>query len=304
LHVGPARGQAEEPALSKRVCESCRFFEAAGKDSMGWCHHPKRKTGSDIRLYVRAAELPCRDDWNRDLWASRDGAEGGDRLVANNVGPLPPATPAHMSSLAAVDNQPKPAYLTASGEDVVVGEAPSRQSDTAGGPGRGELRRAREQIKQLNRGTRPPGPLFGTVGSDRLGAGSAGEFGPRVRATDGTGVEVAPVRPDEIPRPFPGMTSFADDDARFSSVPPVRDDVELPRRTVPPPVPSGPVAELGAAAEPAPAVDPQPPARDVEVETLRRPLETAVRPPRQEWMEERSTLEATATAAVGRRRTG
>ena len=65
------RSVFEEPELTKRQCQSCGFFQPAPSDGVGWCQHPKRKNSSDIRLYVRGAELPCRNDWNHDLWVDK-----------------------------------------------------------------------------------------------------------------------------------------------------------------------------------------------------------------------------------------
>ena len=69
--------------MTKRVCQSCRFFQAAGRDSMGWCTHPKRRTGDDVRIYVRANELPCRNDWSIDLWQAA-AHDSTDRLIYND----------------------------------------------------------------------------------------------------------------------------------------------------------------------------------------------------------------------------
>ena len=40
----------EEPALKKRVCENCRFFQEAGFAKNGWCNNPQRKETSDVKL--------------------------------------------------------------------------------------------------------------------------------------------------------------------------------------------------------------------------------------------------------------
>ena len=120
--------------MSKRRCGTCRFYQEAGLAGSGWCHHPQRKTTSDIMIMVRRNELACRDEWSHDLWASissdspgspsraNTGPAGGlvDRFPIRRVGP---ATAGEIAAVvqagaAADDGGPRDAVH----QDVVVGE--------------------------------------------------------------------------------------------------------------------------------------------------------------------------------------
>jgi hypothetical protein len=90
---------------------------------MGWCIHPKRRIGSEVRIYVRANELPCRNDWANDLWELAD-PDNTDVVLTAVASPVPPATAEELGFLAAISNRPKPegaaADVTSRGEDVVL----------------------------------------------------------------------------------------------------------------------------------------------------------------------------------------
>ena len=57
--------------MRNRKCGTCRFYQEAQLASSGWCHHPQRKTTSDIMIMVRKNELACRDEWAHDLWEAK-----------------------------------------------------------------------------------------------------------------------------------------------------------------------------------------------------------------------------------------
>ena len=68
--------------MTTRNCNGCRHFTPAGFDNMGWCNHPKRKLSSDAKVFVRGAQLPCRNDWAVDLF---EEFGGGDLAFAFDV---------------------------------------------------------------------------------------------------------------------------------------------------------------------------------------------------------------------------
>lgn len=55
---------------TRRVCQTCKFFEEAGFAGSGWCHHPNRKTSAEVMVLVRHNELACRNAWGSALWES------------------------------------------------------------------------------------------------------------------------------------------------------------------------------------------------------------------------------------------
>lgn len=59
----------------------------------GWCNHPDRKTTSDVRILVRAAELACRNTWGHDLWASADDSAADEPDASMRQPSLPAPTP-------------------------------------------------------------------------------------------------------------------------------------------------------------------------------------------------------------------
>lgn len=219
---------------------------------MGWCTHPKRRIGSEVRIYVRANELPCRNDWANDLWQARD-AVNADVVVDAIASPVTPATEAEIGSLAALANRPKPeadaADAAARGEDVVVGEVTALSTPstpaTASYDSR-RLRRAHSELRAQKREQRSGvAPLAGTSSSlpptesgmwlaeDLTGpkAGPEGEEHVANRDSSDSKLEIGDVSPvalGEIGRPFPKLTTFPDDDARFSSIPEPVEGFELP----------------------------------------------------------------------------
>lgn len=97
----------------------------------GWCHHPLRKTTSELLIMVRRNELACRDQWSHSLWeegvwqptaAPFAPVDVEDPSVAGR--PLLPATEHDIAALLRAERAERP--LTPSvlpQEDVVLGEA-------------------------------------------------------------------------------------------------------------------------------------------------------------------------------------
>src|SRR3954451_22490324 len=106
---------------------------------MGWCQHPKRRLGSDAKIFVRAQELPCRNQWNTDLWQSMPQV-ASDIVVESGMRPLDPALADELAL------GPNPA---SSGRDVVLGGINGFVNDQSGeqtSRPRGAWRRAHEQV--------------------------------------------------------------------------------------------------------------------------------------------------------------
>ena len=106
----------------QQKCGTCRFFQEAGLAGSGWCHHPDRKTSSDVMIMVRRSELACRDDWSRSLW--QPASAGHDELEPQFsrsplTGPMPPTSQQDLSTLLAQDI----VSSGVSGEDVLLSEA-------------------------------------------------------------------------------------------------------------------------------------------------------------------------------------
>ncbi|HEU5433258.1 MAG TPA: hypothetical protein VFU81_16450, partial [Thermomicrobiales bacterium] len=126
--------------MSRQRCGSCRFFQEAGLAGSGWCHHPLRKTTSDLLIMVRKNELACRDAWSHSLWEpgkyeaddapATEGSDAGASFAAR------PMTPASDSDIAAILQASQPPSET-SREDVVLSEvrvlpsAPSAKREPA-----------------------------------------------------------------------------------------------------------------------------------------------------------------------------
>ncbi len=95
----------------------------------GWCHHPLRKTTSELLIMVRRNELACRDQWAHSLWEegvwapARDAVgQGLDAIEAGR--PVPPASEGDIAALLRADAKERPvAPLVSAQEDVVLGEA-------------------------------------------------------------------------------------------------------------------------------------------------------------------------------------
>ncbi len=92
--------------VTKRRCGTCRFFQEAGLAGSGWCHHPQRKTTSDLLIMVRRNELACRDQWERDLWEGAGRNADGERSPFSDgarTAPVQPATPGEIAAVVQAD---------------------------------------------------------------------------------------------------------------------------------------------------------------------------------------------------------
>jgi len=164
--------------VSKRHCGSCRFFKDAGLAGSGWCHHPQRRTTSDLLIMVRKNELACRDQWARDLWEPEAGSEASQRgappAAVRSLGPVPPATAKEIAAVVQAGTLPpatpvgQSSLPTPVAEDVVLSEArvalpadpppawrwqaeeetasPAREADT-----KAAIKKAREAYRERNR---------------------------------------------------------------------------------------------------------------------------------------------------------
>jgi hypothetical protein len=244
----------EEPALKKRVCENCRFFQEAGFAKNGWCNNPQRKETSDVKLVVRRNELACRNGWAQDLWVLRTDDDEAADVVLNDtivVRPVPPASVEEMSFLVNShrDKQPTsdpPPVIPP--VDVVVGESPStkpvaaeRQSLLAHDP-RAAILKARERYRARMIAESRHGDVAKML-DDRVFRQSdvvepqtpvspiRRDLFPPTAAVPrpSRANEVPPVQISEVPRTFPTMTSFPEDEVRFSSVPEPVEGIALPR---------------------------------------------------------------------------
>lgn len=228
--------------MVRHVCGTCRFFRANDPNrKSGWCGHPQRQTTTDVHILVRAGELNCRNDWDKDLWQLR---EDGDRVLDISMArstdqrdqprtpqrPEAPRTLGHDSPL--IDRPTSPA---APADDILIGEdldAPRLVSEDIN---REMLRRAREQYRARRLTSRPEGP------SPRLGDGpppTIHRSEPIVISNDvqplQIGQEPGPDltrvdRRDHTPR-LDAETPAEQAGGAFSSVPAVEDAVEVPRR--------------------------------------------------------------------------
>ena len=244
--------------MKKRVCETCRFFQEAGFAKNGWCNHPQRKESSDVKIVVRRNDLPCRNGWAQDLWTAP--AENGDAsdIVLHDTVSVRPVQPASVEELTFLVNsqreksyapEPPPGNLPV---DVVVGEAPStkpakeRQSLLALDP-RAAILKAREQHRarmnaelRQNDPTRQV-PVWNADTFTPSAPASSGsypiqqdQFSPPPRAPRSPRVnDVPPVQLSELPRNFPTITSFPEDELKFSSVPEQISGFALPRPAPP-----------------------------------------------------------------------
>jgi hypothetical protein len=150
--------------VPKQKCGTCRYFQEAGLAGSGWCHHPQRKTSTDLKIFVRRNELACRDSWSRNLWESAaEGYLDADILASRlepAAGPLPPATPEDLRALVAASANNSDA---SSGEDVLLSEGrivsdsveswqpPPRPTVSAGFDPRSAIFRAREAHRERTR---------------------------------------------------------------------------------------------------------------------------------------------------------
>jgi hypothetical protein len=225
---------------------------------MGWCNHPKRRTGDDVRIYVRSNELPCRNDWAIDLWQAT-GPDASDHVVDAVAEPVAPATAEELNWIVArehranapADQQP----ASGPGEDIVLGDLTSLVPNSGGvtrDDGR-RLRKAHEELRSRNRerreGVAPiaddPLPLRPTGSglwlADDLASrdvnreGGSNVVERKLRNRGPEIGEVSPVALGELGRPFPKMTTFPEDDVRFSSIPESVVGIDLPMAVRPEP---------------------------------------------------------------------
>ena len=179
--------------MVKQRCGSCKFFEDANLAGSGWCHHPQRKTTSDLLIMVRRNELACRDEWAHSLWEpgafeagqapTTHGTDTGRRVPAATEGEI-----AALVKTATADPEP---------QDVVLGEArlvsaPARwvPQRTSSHPGpaapaqapiadldtKSAIKRARETYRERIRQEQRPIEAAGTPLDDPLAA-IAGDVG-------------------------------------------------------------------------------------------------------------------------------
>lgn len=225
--------------MVRHVCGTCRFFQANDpKGRSGWCGHPLKQTTTDVRILVRAGELNCRNDWDKDLWQLR---EDGDRVL--DVSMVKSSDQDDMTGRpkrahpprTLGEGEPRVSQPLPPPDDVVIGEeldAPRLVSDDVN---REMLRRAREQYRARRLTPRPDGP------SPRSGDAPA----PPLRRSEPIVIsnEVQPLQIGM--EPGPDLTRISDRDrvpplergstdepggGAFSSVPEVQESVELPRR--------------------------------------------------------------------------
>lgn len=240
--------------MKKRVCENCRFFQEAGFAKNGWCNNPQRKETSDVKLVVRRNELACRNGWAQDLWVLRTEDDEAKDVVLHDsivVRPMPPASVEEVTFLVNSQREKQPASdlpPIIPPVDVVVGETPStkptaneRQSLLAHDP-RAAILKARERYRARMAAETRPGELARLLDDRVLGRSEAVEpptavspirrdVFPPIDTAKRTprASEVPPVQISEVPRTFPTITSFPEDEVRFSSVPEPVEGIRLPR---------------------------------------------------------------------------
>lgn len=240
--------------MTKRQCLTCGYYQPSGSDSMGWCNNPRRKIASDIKLYVRAHELPCRDSWDHDLWEDKATFAAPADIVLNNVaGPVAPASIDDLVFLTSSERSSEPSgesdVVLESSVDRVIREesAGATIADARRDPIRGSLRRAHQQVLADKRVERfSDGAAIAMDGGFSAPAGSAGSNGSarnadRLYEADRPAVDYAatrpafhavpPIQPNEMDRSNPKIAIYPGDDDRFSSVPRPVDGVALPKRS-------------------------------------------------------------------------
>lgn len=245
-----AEQRLQGATLTKRHCLTCGHYQASGSDGMGWCNNPRRKIASDIRLYVRGAQLSCRDSWDHDLWEDKETfAAPSDVVVNNGHGPVAPAS---LDDIAFVTSSQRPSGETESPEsgsavDRVISEGLSGGTEiTPRGTIRGSVRRAHQMMQADRRVERfadgapsfdggfslPPAPskeMPSKILTDRpvytenRPAASLTPSRPAFNA-------VPPIQPDEMDRTSaPKIAIYPSDEDRFSSVPRPVDGIALPK---------------------------------------------------------------------------
>ncbi len=104
--------------MVKHCCGSCCFFQDAGLAGSGWCHHPQRRTTSDLLIMVRRNELACRDEWAHSLWQPGVfGAVSTDPPGLALDRRVPPVTEFEIAALVKTEG------IALDHQDVVLGEA-------------------------------------------------------------------------------------------------------------------------------------------------------------------------------------
>jgi hypothetical protein len=223
---------------------------------LGWCMHPQRRVTHDLKIMVRRGELGCRDGWSRDLWAPVGEVKAAAPADAPMTGPVRPVTPEEMTLLVSskhVTLEPTARSVPTSPVDVVVGETPAIQTtdDRAtllSHDPRAAIEAARKRhLANLQGGgptdsvsepsSNPTPDLYSTPYrspylASMPASGGYGESHSRpIQRTvqPRFGSEVAPVRPDEVPRDSSGLTSTHEDEEHFSTVPSLVDGFDLPR---------------------------------------------------------------------------
>ena len=235
--------------MSKRVCQTCRHFRAAGFDNMGWCNHPRRRGGTEVKLLARSLELQCRNDWDQDLWQGLVEGESTSFAIDRVVAPLRPVTPGEIATIAASENRTRLDEGASGGEDVVVAEVTPRFStNKAAAQGDGfkvGISKAHEEVRARHRAVREavlPVSNFGDVPGMLTAEQSAAPSVAQTPDTDGEVNlssqhaghprpiigEVSPVALGEMGRPFPKLTTFPEDDEIFSSIPRTVEGFDLP----------------------------------------------------------------------------
>jgi hypothetical protein len=243
-------GLGEEPALKKRVCENCRFFQEAGVAKSGWCNNPQRLESSDVKLVVRRNELACRNGWAQDLFSARSvDPEAADIVLHDTVSlrPLPAASVEERTHLVNPQREKPPDFDLPPSlplVDVVVGQAPStkptlEQAPLLANDPRSAILKARERYRARMSAELRRGESGSLLDARRVDTGLPGDPVPPVRRDNPPtpispprqprSSDVPPVQLSEVPRDYPTMTSFPEDEARFSSVPEPVDGIVLPR---------------------------------------------------------------------------
>lgn len=115
--------------MRQHKCGTCRFYQEARLANSGWCHHPQRKTTSDVMIMVRKHELACRDEWSHDLWEARSNQPGTNVAPLTELFPdrkMPPATESEIAALLHTERSSNGAAGDVSGhgepDDLVLSE--------------------------------------------------------------------------------------------------------------------------------------------------------------------------------------
>jgi len=238
--------------LTKRQCLTCGYYQTGPTNGMGWCVHPKRKQTLDIKLYVRGGELPCRNDWDHDLWTDKATFSGETDLILNNaIGPLAPVSLDDIVFLTAnqrpASSDPGQVSATGSAVDRVIREeSPAHlPSSSPVGSMRGSVRRAHQHVlaeKRVERFADGAGPAFDGGFSAPTEqktpkiepkarvyeADRSGHVEAEYTATRPTFNVIPPVQPGEMRRSNPKVAIYPGEEARFSSIPRRVDGVLLP----------------------------------------------------------------------------